>query len=87
MVTIKVRYQNSNDLLQIEHAIIVRDTTNDGIRSIYYMLPNDTRPDDVKHIDSAENLIMVVNELKVQKDINYTNIDYTYYDSLGKDSK
>lgn len=56
-ITIKYPYENTISV--IYDVIIIRDSIEGAVRKVFYMRPNDTRPDDLKEIDALpENIII-----------------------------
>ena len=56
-ITIKYPYENTISV--IYDVIIIRDSIEGAVRKVFYMRPNDSRPDDLKEIDALPDNIII----------------------------
>ena len=56
---ITIKYPHENTISVIYDVIIIRDSIEGAVRKVFYMRPNDTRPDDLKEIDALPDNIII----------------------------
>jgi hypothetical protein len=87
LATIKVKYPKVNDMLLVEHATILRDVTSNGIRTLFYFVKGDVRPDDFKSVSSATELMEVIPEKPVEGTISFMLPNSSAYEEIEKGNK